>query len=294
MKRLFPLSAQGRLLCSAVVLGLSLLAAKPAHAQESTRVPVATTPGKGRFYFREQFSYVKQDDDPSPYDRTIEKLVVLSRFSYGINSQLAVNVDVPLIYANERSPALSHHGAGKGTDEMGVGDISVDLKWRPFQWDLGPVDTVRVAFVGGLEIPTYDKEFSSDGFDPYFGVIFTGVMGRHGVNQSVRYKVNTNGQEYPTIPGDGNSNALFYDTSYLFRLLPDEYAADTKGSLYLTAELTGIYEMNGDNEILLGPGVLYEAQGFAVEAAVGLPIVRDVNERPRTDIVVTIGFRLLF
>jgi hypothetical protein len=265
-----------------------------ARAQESTRVPVATSPGQGRFYYRQLFSYVHQSDDPSPEVRTIEKLVALSRFSYGINSQLSINADVPLVYANERSPSNSHHGRGQGTDEMGVADIPIDLKWRPFQWDLGPVDTLRLAFLGGVEIPTFDKDFSSDGFDPYFGVVFTGIIGRHGINQSVRYKINTNGVEYPTIPGDGSTNALYYDTSYLFRVLPAEYTASTPGSLYLTAEMTGIYEMNGDNEILLGPGIIYEAPGFAIEAAAGLPIVQDIDQRPRTDLVVSIGFRILF
>jgi len=263
-----------------------------AYAQESTSVPSATTPGEGRFYFRQLFTYSKYSDDPSPDDRTIEKMTARSRLSYGVTGNLALNLEVPIIYASERH-AGSHH-PNYSTEEVGVGDINLDLKFRPFQWDLGPVDTLRLAFITGIQIPTYDKDLSSRGFDPYVGVVFSGVLGRHGINQSLRYKFNTNGLDYPITPGDGTADALFYDTSYLFRLLPAEYAADTQGSLYLTVELNGIYETNGDNEILLGPGILYEAKGFAIEAAAGLPIVRDVDERPRTDLVFTIGFRLLF
>lgn len=257
-------------------------------------MPVATSPGKGRFYFREIASYVQMSDDPSPDIRTIEELVMLSRFSYGITAQLSANVNVPVIYSDERSPAASHHGGGKIVDEVGVADISMDFKYRPFQWDLGPVDTLRLAFVGGIEVPTYDKHHSSDGFDPYFGMVFTGVIGRHGFNQSLRYKVNTNGSEYNMMPGDGSADALFYDTSYLFRLLPDTYTDESRGSFYLTAELNGIYEVNGDNEVLLGPGLLFEAPGFAVEFSAGLPVACDVSSRPRQDLVLSLGFRILF
>ncbi len=281
-------------MCAALAFFVVAGAGESAWAQESTRVPVATTPGKGRFYFREIISYEQLSDDPSPDLRTIEEMVALSRFSYGITGQLSFNANVPVIYSNERSPAASHHGAGKGVDEIGVGDISLDFKYRPFQWDIGPVDTVRVAFVGGLEVPTYDKHYSSDGFDPYMGVIFTGVMGRHGLNQSLRYKVNTNGQEYNMTPGDGSADALFYDTSYLFRLMPGEYTDKMQGSLYFQAELNGLYEVNGDNEVLMGPGLLYEAQGFAVEFSAGLPVACDVSNRPRRDLVLSLGFRLLF
>jgi hypothetical protein len=294
VKRFFNAAKTLKWLCAGLALAVVLGFADGVFAQETTRVPVATSPGKGRFYFREVVSYVQMSDDPSPDLRTIEEMVALSRFSYGITGQLSANVNVPLIYSNERSPAASHHGAGKGVDEMGVGDISMDLKYRPFQWDLGPVDTLRLAFIGGIEVPTYDKHYSSDGFDPYFGVVFTGVMGRHGVNQSLRYKVNTNGSEYNMVPGDGSADALFYDTSYLFRLMPGEYTETTPGSLYFTVELNGIYEVNGDNEVLLGPGLLYEAAGFAVEFSAGLPVASDVSSRPRQDLVLSLGFRVLF
>ena len=59
-------------------------------------------------------------------------------------------------------------------------------------------------------------------------------------------------------------------------------------------ELNGLYETNGDNQIFLSPGVLYEATTWALEASVQLPIFQDLADRPETDVVVVVGVRLLF
>lgn len=280
------------LLVWAAGLLLGLVLTTPTMAQESTNVPSATSPGAGRFYVREMAQYVRYSDDPTGDERTIEEFVWRNRLAYGIAGNLSLNIEVPVIYASERTPPTHH--PGHADDHFGLADIPVDIKWRPFQWDLGPVDTIRLAFIAGVEIPSYDQMFSSKGFDPYFGAVFSAVLGQHGVNQSLRYKVNTDGQPYFVVPGDGSADALFYDTSYLFRLLPWDYSQASHGSFYLTGQLNGIYEVNGDNEVLLGPGLLFEAPGWAVEATVSLPVVSELSQRPRTDITVTLGFRLLF
>jgi hypothetical protein len=181
-----------------------------------------------------------------------------------------------------------------GGDDFGINDLALSLKYRPFQTDLGPVDSVRLAFIGGIEIPSGDGDFSSHSFDPFAGAVFTAILGRHGINQSISYKFNTGGDEFTMRAGDGQDDALRYDTAYLFRVSPATYAADTTAALYATVELNGIYETNGDNEALLGPGLLYEAKTFAAEATVGLPVIQDVDHRPDTDLTVTLGLRLLF
>lgn len=267
-------------------------AAAPCLAQESTNVPVATQPSVGRFYLREKLQYISFCDDPSPTDRDIDRFVLTSSLSYGISRTISATLDVPLVLSSTSSQLEDDR------DEFfGVYDLSLSLKWRFWQEDFGPVDSIRLAAVGGIEIPTYDKDHSSESWDPYAGLIFTAILGRHGVNQSLRYKFNSGDNdftEFTTRGGDGENDAFFYDTSYLFRLAPSEYSADTKGALYLTLELNGLYETNDDNEIILGPGILYEARRFAIEATVGFPIVGDVDERPEMNFVASIGFRFLF
>jgi hypothetical protein len=267
----------------------ALFAALPAAAQEATNTPAATQPSVGKFYFRQKLQYVRMSDDPSPEDREFTKFISTSSLSYGLARTLAVTLDLPAVL--ERENSTTHPG---GHSDRGLYDLDLSLKWRPFQWDLGPVDSVRVAFTAGVEAPTGTDDFSSHSWDPSVGAVFTAILGRHGFNQSLRYKFNTGGDTFNARPGDGPDDALRFDSAYLFRLSPAEYAADTSASTYLTAELNGLYETSGDTEILLGPGLLYEARTFALELSAGLPVYRDVDERPRTDLVITVGLRLLF
>lgn len=275
-----------RMVGLALTLGLSAAAA---YGQEATNTPAATQPGVGSWYLRERIQFVRMSDDPSPQDREIDKWISTTALTYGITRELSATLTMPLVYSVEDAAGVS------GSDtEFGAGDASLSLKWRPFQWDLNPVDSVRVAFTAGVETPTGTGDLGSHSWDPYAGVIFTCILGRHGFNQGLSFKHNTGGDEFSTTPGDGTSDALRYDTAYLFRVDPAAYSADTHAATYLTLEFNGLYETNGDNEALLGPGILYEARTHALEATVGFPVLQDVDERPETDLVVTVGFRLLF
>ncbi|MCE7973732.1 MAG: hypothetical protein DYG92_05295 [Leptolyngbya sp. PLA1] len=260
-----------------------------AFGQEATSTPAATQPGVGKWYLRERVQYIKLGDDPSPEDREMDKVVATTALTCGITRELSATLTLPMALSIEDLAGSS------GSDEtFGAGDTSLSLKWRPLQWDLNPVDSVRVAVFGGVEAPTGTGDLGSHSWDPFAGVIFTSILGRHGFNQAVSYKFNSGGDAFGAVAGDGPDDALRYDSSYLFRLDPAVYSAQTTAATYLTFELNGLYETNGDNEILFGPGILYEARTFAVEATVGLPIVRDVDQRPETDLVITLGFRVLF
>lgn len=260
-----------------------------ALGQEATNTPAATQPGVGKWYLRERLQYFKLGDDPSPEHRDIDKVVATTALTYGITRDLSGTLTLPLALRYE-DPA-----GPEGTDtEFGVYDASLSFKWRPLQWDLNPVDSVRVAFFGGAEVPTGTGDLGSHSWDPFAGAVFTAILGRHGFNQALSYKFNNGGDEFGIVAGDGPDDALRYDTSYLFRLDPAEYSADTTAATYLTLELNGLYETNGDKEALLGPGILYEARTFALEASIGLPVLQDVDERPETDLAFTLGFRILF
>jgi len=271
------------------VLGSALaLAASAVHAQESPNVPAATQPSVGSFYLRERLHYVALSDDPSPADREVDKFVSTTSLAYGLARAWSVSLEVPLAY--ERSDA-----AGDGTTgAFGLNDLSLTVKWRPWQHDLGPVDSLRFALFGGVEVPSGDGDFSSHSFDPFIGGVFTGIMGRHGVNAAVTYKHNDGRTTHTTRAGDGTADALRCDGSYLFRLRPAAYGAHTTAATYLTLEVNSLYETNGDSEVIVGPGILYEARTFAFEATLGLPVLRAADERPTTELIVALGVRFLF
>jgi len=260
----------------------------PSLAQEATNTPAATQPATGSFYLRQKWQYIRYGEDPSPKVRDIDKFVSTTSLTYGLRRDLSLTVDLPLVYeVVDIAEDLTER-------EFGVNDIAVTLKYRPIQRDLNPVDSVRLAVLGGVELPSGDGDFSSHSVDPFVGGVFTAILGRHGINQALTYKFNTGGDAFGTRAGDGPADALRYDTAYLFRLAPEAYAADTLAATYLTFELNGLYETNGDNEILFGPGLLYEARTFALEAQAGFPIVQDVSKRPERDFVFTLGLRILF
>lgn len=271
---------------------LAVLTPAAARAQEATNTPAATQPAVGGFYLRQKVQYLRLERDPSPADRTIDEVVATTSISYGLLPNVGLTLSLPVVYASSRE--RSDSGRDVTRQSAGLYDPSLSAKISIIREGLGPVDTVRLSAIVGLEFPSGDGRFSSRGFDPFLGAVFTGIFGRHGINQSIQYKFNTRGRPFFARAGDGPDDALFFDTAYLFRLSPDAYAPDTTASLYTTLELNGLYETNGDTELLLGPGLLYEAREFALEATVGLPIVRDVSNRPRTGLVVTLGFRVLF
>lgn len=258
-----------------------------AIAQEATNTPAATQPAQGALYLRQRFQYFRMVDDPAPDPRDIDKFVSTTSLTYGVRRDIALTLDIPVSYE-------IRDGAAETDREFGLNDIAISLKYRPVQIDLNPIDSVRFAIFGGVEIPSGDAGFSSMSWDPFIGGVFTAILGRHGVNQAVSYKFNTGSDRGLTRPGDGPDDALRYDTAYLFRIDPAVYTSDTVAATYLTLELNGLYETNGDNEVLLAPGLLYEARTFALEATVGVPIHQDVRRRHENQLIVTLGLRILF
>jgi hypothetical protein len=266
------------LLCSAL--------AGPVAAQEATSTPAATQPSVGKWYLRQLVELIDKGVFPAD-DGSVDgdgsqgdMLVVDTVLARGLLRNLSASLAVPVIWPR------------KG--DTGVGDLALAVKWRPYQRDLGPVDSVRFAIYGGVEIPSGDSAASSRSWDPFAGGVLTAILGRHGFNQSLAFKRNNGTDAVPLRVGDGPADALRYDTAYLFRIDPPAYTADTRAATYLTLELGGLYETSGDNEILLGPGLLYEARTYALEATVRWPVVQDLRRRANTDLVVTLGYRLLF
>ncbi|MCA9292132.1 MAG: hypothetical protein KDA25_13450 [Phycisphaerales bacterium] len=261
--------------------------ATSALGQEATNTPAATQPAAGSLYLRQKARYIRLGDDPSPERGDRDVYESITSLTYGLRRDVSLSLEVPLEY--------SVADTASGTErDFGVNDIALTIKYRPLQIDLNPLDSVRFAVFGGVEVPSGDRGFSSESVDVFAGGIFMAILGRHGITQSVSYSFNQGAEDYRSRAGDGPDDALRYDTAYLYRLAPEAYGAETGAATYLTLELNGLYELNGDHEILLGGGVLYEARSFALEAAVGLPIHQDVDERAERDLIVTLGVRILF
>ena len=267
-----------------------LILATPAAAQQSFFTPSASMPSSGVLLMRQTIKFIDYGDDPTGLDRQIEDLRYNFQLSYGLTKELAVMADIPVVHRNTESPF-----PGVGGDETGFADAHVMLDWRIWKRDTGPIDTMRVSLMGGLDVPIGDGSLDNGGWDPMIGAAFMSIQDRHGINAAVRYKFNTHDSGSPPVDvDDGLEDTVFLDAAYLYRLAPDAFHAESHGAWYAMLDVNGTYETNGDSELRLAPGIMYEARGWVIEATVQLPVYEDLDHRPELDVLVGLGVRILF
>lgn len=275
------------------------------RAQEATHVPAAILTAPGNVYVRQRFTYEALGIDPSPAHRDIHMLWLNTSINFGITRGVHGYVDIPIMYMEEATnpePMLvpAHLPTGPSNDgpqynaEIGLADIALGVKWQVWSLNSGPTDSIRLALIGGLEVPSGHYDNSSHSVDPFLGIAFNAIHGRWGGNVSIIYKNNNGGDEFNMRYGDGPADAIRLGASAMYRISPDVYEATTHGALYFQLELDTLYETNGDIETVLMPGLLYESRDWAVEFSVGGVVQQKVNDRPNRGLQVTLGWRLLF
>jgi hypothetical protein len=256
------------------------------HAQQAIITPAATQPAVNNWVVRTRATFFEFGHDPSREDRDVSDHVITTSLTYGLTPTLSFNLDVPVIHRDFES-SLSDYNTVK------FGDAAFSARWRIWQDDFGPVDTTRFSLTAGLELPTGADEFSSESVDPFLGAVITHINGRHGLNGSLEYKFTTGDTNSPIHFGDSTADGLRLDSAYLFRLAPEEYGEELVPSWYAVFEVSALYETNGDVEVFVAPGILYEAPLWAFEAAIQLPVAQELDHRLEHNFAVTIGIRLL-
>jgi hypothetical protein len=252
-----------------------LLAGGAVLAQEPVNMTAATQPSPGHAVAREQLRYWKAPG--------IDEVVADTSIVVGLRHDLSLSLNAPVRWRGEDRP-----GAGRD-DDVELGDARALVKWRVHRHDSGPIDTERASVIAGAQLDTGSGRWlrpgsSDDAYSPVAGAVYTKVAGRHGVNAGVEATLNT---------GRGPNKAR-WDGSYLFRLAPAAYDAASTGAAYAVLELNGTSEGNGDHELLIAPGFMYEARLWTFEASVLLPLFQDLEHRPEIDVGVVIGLRLSF
>ncbi len=283
----------------AVLVGAGLLASgvaglTPAAAQQSTDMPAAVQPGYEVLVVRELVHTMRFDDDRSAGEGGLgqyTEATAETTLAYGLTKDLAAMLHLPFKYRDtEGSAEAAGVESGGGLD-----DPRVMLQYRFFQKDEVGINTSRAVAIIGAELPLGSDRFSSDSVDPLIGLAYTQIRGRHGLNAGALYKFTTDdGDDAATNFGDSIHDALFLSGSYLYRLAPDRYTAETTGSHYFQLQALGFYETNGDTALHLAPGYLYEGRDWAFEATVHLPIAQDLDDRPEAEWGLSLGLRYLF
>lgn len=277
-------------LLAALVIAFAVMPVQQAFAQEAINMPAATQPSKGRWVLRNQVQYREARSHPETGDHGFREWTIWNNLAYGLTSEISLNLSVPVKHRR-----FVDGGDSSTHRDWGVGDLTLQGKWRIHQHDFGPIDTSRFSLIAGLEIPTFDSNMSTESVNPIVGGVYTHVQGRHGFNLAGQYKFNTGtGANINLGGGLGKSDAFFYDASYLYRLAPSAYGPDSEGALYGVLELNGVYETNGDNEMFLSPGLMYEARTWTIEMSVQIPVWEDLDRRPASRFNIVAGLRLLF
>lgn len=275
------------------VLACAVMMSGRAFGQQSFQNISAAQPSPGVVLAREVVQYTKYRDDPA--GRAIFDLTIETQIAIGLTAETAFIFRVPLKYREQDRAAMGGMPAIE-SDDLHFGDAHVMVKHRIWQNDTGPIDTQRISLIAGIDIPTGKAPFGNEGWDPMVGIVYTSIQGRHGVNAAARYQFNTHERDdgMPTTATDGIEDTAFLDLAYLYRMHPAEFAADSHGAWYLMGELNGTYETNGDIEFMFGPGIMYEARNWVIEASVQVPVAADVDHRPEIDYTIGVGLRILF
>src|SRR6185295_1400974 len=209
-----------------------MVGANTARAQEAMYTAAATMPSPHVALLREQLNFTRFGRDPNTNVRHTENVDLDTSLSLGLARGLALYVDMPggLRWQTDDATGVQHH-------DHGLADPDVMLKWRVYQNDSGGIDTARVALMGGAKFASGDDhDYSSGSLNPHVGAVFTMVRGRSGFNQEFHFQLNTHGDDSFNVGGDGAAEALRSNTSYLYRIDPPAFTADSKGAWYATVE----------------------------------------------------------
>lgn len=261
-----------------------------ASAQEAMYTAAATMPSPGTGVVRPQVNYFRYGTNPLNQDEESTDVVeTMTTVAWGLDRGLALFVDVPVAFERENTIT--------GDDDWneGVEDIDAMLKWRIYKHDSGGIDTVRAALLGGAKVASGDSdEFSSGSVNPHVGAVLTVVKGVHGFNQDISFTWNTGGSRETNLGGDGPSDAISFNSAYVYRVWPEQFTSESNGAWYVTAEINNLYETNGDFEMRWAPGLMYEGRRVSFEVMAQFPLYDDLEERPELDLALGIGVRVSF
>jgi hypothetical protein len=272
-----------------LAVAAAALGAGHAGAQEVMHTEAATMPSVGTGVVRPQFHVYQYGTRPGSDEESVREYELLTRVSVGLAPAWAVSVDVPVRWTDT---LLTD---GSRVNDEGVGDIDLMFKCRVYRDDSDPISTLRAVVLAGAGVTSGDaRPFASQSVNPKVGGALTLVRGRWGFNQDLIYTFNTGGDREGNMGGDGPDDAVAYNSAVVYRIFPGQFTSETQGAWYVFAEMNGLYETNGDNELRFTPGVMYEGRRWSAEFVVQLPLADDLDHRPELDWAIGGGLRISF
>ena len=241
-------------------------------------------PGEGQYVYRTQLRFLQSNSSPGPADVNVNELANLHVLVYGLSEDLTLFGVVPLLKRDGTERPAVPAGAFTEFDDFGVADMQFFGKYRFWTKD-EPGATTRWSVFGGLEMPTYDKNFSSDSWDPFIGAVRTFQSLDWGLDYDLGWKYNTGKDVF-------RYDELFYDLAYTYVLLRGQTLEEEFWQLQSVFELNGSYLTDGSHLLFAAPGFQLVRQRIIVEASLQLPVIRDLKNSIEPDSVFVISPRI--
>jgi len=246
---------------------------------------LALTPPKGGSIFRLQYSFLEADGRGRSVQH-VNMSTVKGTYVYGFKENLTFLLTAP--YVNRQVDKVVPRLGRIEEAHDGIGDLTLLTKYRFWQKDVRPQETLRWAALGGLNIRSGDSDFSSDSYDPILGTVFTWQRNRGWLDADLAYQLNTGG-------GQDRHDVLRYDVSYSYRIFPVVYPHSNVHELDAVAELNGRYMTDGSHEVFLAPGLQFITERWIFETSIQLPVLQDLaGNAPETDYRLVVGIRYQF
>ena len=259
---------------------LMLMACAPAATLAGPiNTDVALTPPKGGSIFRLQYLY--SESDGSGDVQHVNASIIKGTYVYGLKGNLALFLTVP--YVHRATDVVKPQLGRFERSDSGVADLTLVAKYRFWQDDRRPGETLRWAALGGLNIRSGDSDFTSDSYDPIVGTVFTWQRDRGWLDADLIFQFNTGG-------GESRHDLLRYDLAYSYRLAPTRFEPGHAWELDAVAELNGRYVTDGTHEVFLSPGLQFITKQWILETSIQLPVIQDLDG-PESEYRFVLGLR---
>lgn len=242
---------------------------------------LALTPPEGGSIFRLQYSFVEAEGHGAI--QQVNSSSVVATYVYGVKQNFAILLSVPYVN-NQVDKVVPRRGLIEEAHD-GAADLTFLAKYRFWQQDPRPQETLRWAAIAGMNIRSGDSRFSSDSYDPLVGTVFTWQRDRGWFDADLVYQFNTG-------RGEDRHDELRYDLSYSYRLFPVVYGSENVYELDAVAEFNGRYSTSGSHEVFVSPGLQLITERWMLEASVQLPVVQELDDGiPETEYRFVVGIR---
>lgn len=264
---------------------------------------------EGGWVLREQFTYLKIADDPTPAGRDMRVAGLVSVLGYGVTRDFALFGVLPYV---DKRLAMSAGGQEVTRREQGIGDFTLMARYTAHESNaLGR--TFRVAPFLGVKAPT-GRDNASDGmgrlppqvqpgsgsWDGFGGAVATWQRLDFQIDGQVSYRASREANGFQA------GEMIHADGSFQHRLWPRSLGEGVPAFLYGVLEVNLVHAAkdrlggasdpnSGGSQVFVSPGLQYVTRKVILEAGMQIPIVQDLNGAAlESDYGLNAGFRVNF